>query len=441
MKIRKTTIQLFGLIVAGVAIAGYFIIGTAPISSSVPADGLPVPQEIPTQQPVEETPAVNQVPVPVSTEEELSVESTESFVEATPPEPILIDPFAKQNDSSVDEQACFPKAPANPWLNREVQDLVYAFPTDNKALLEEKYEEFFMYCDRFFENESTRPWEAGRFGFVRNPFRISTGEIWFSKLHEGIDIAPLERDADGDALDLIRAIAPGTVVHVSSVAGHSNYGRYVVVSHELPEGTFYSLYAHMRDVRTEVGAKVDNTTALGRLGYSGAGLNKRRSHLHLEFAFMVNSRYEQFAPKSNLHGNYNGLNLIGMNMEDILLAGKGEKAVSISNYLNTLEELYRIRIPNTPELDIIKRHPFLLRATEEERAKAASLDIAFSAQGIPLAAYPCEEKVTSPKVLSSKPLPTLLQNCTSNRLKNNSQNPQLTTNGMRFIQFFTNQGN
>ncbi len=441
MKLGKATIQLYGLIIASVAIAAYFFIGTDPLDSSVPADGLPQPvaekieQDAPAllpQKSEEDIPETT-VATPTQVDEPAPVEPA--------PQPVLIDPLADEKVELVTEEPSFPKGPANPWLNPELKDLVYAFPTDNKALLEDDNETFFMYCDRFFEKESTRPWEAGRFGFVRNPFRISSGEVWFSKLHEGIDIAPLERDEDGDAIDLIRSIAPGTVVHTSDIAGRSNYGRYIVIAHDLPEGTFYSLYAHLRDVRTEVGAKVDSSTVIARMGYSGAGLNKRRSHLHLELAFMINSDYEKFGPKANYHGNYNGLNLIGMNMEDILRAGKGEKAVSISDYLNTQEELYRIRIPNKPELDIIKRYPFLLRATEEERAKAASLDIAFTAQGIPLAAYPCEEVVRTPQVLSSKPLPTLLQNCTSNRLKNNSQNPQLTGNGLRFMQIFTSRAN
>ncbi len=434
MKLGKASIQLYGLIVACIAITAYFFIGTNPLDSSVPAEGLPEPvaEKIQQSAPALEAEPAEEIAEVKSAKEEIpppSDETAQNLEQPSEPTPTLIAPLAAE-ELAADNQP----------THGTSDDFVYAFPTDNKALLEEKNEEFFMYCDRFFEKESTRPWEAGRFGFVRNPFRISTGEIWFSKLHEGIDISPLERDANDEPLDLIRSIAPGTVVHTSSVAGHSNYGRYVVVAHELPEGTFYSLYAHMGDVQTEVGVKVDNSTVLGRMGYSGVGLNKRRAHLHLELAFMINSHYEQFAPKANLHGNYNGLNLIGMNMEDILILGRGENPVSISEYLKTVEELYRVRIPNRPELDFIKRYPFLLQGTEEEKQNAASLDIAFSAEGIPLAAYPCEEKVSAPKVLSSKPLPTLLQNCTSNRLKNNSQNPQLTANGLRFIQLFTTQG-
>ncbi|MFI3244145.1 MAG: M23 family metallopeptidase [Akkermansia sp.] len=434
MKLAKASIQIYGLIIAGVAIAAYFFIGTDPLDSSVPAEGLPQPV---AEQIENEAPAI--VQEPTLPEPPPVVEVATAPEPAPEPQPILIDPLAGEQDAASMEEPTFPKGPTNPWLNPEFKDLVYAFPTDNKALLEDDNETFFMYVDRFFEKETTRPWQAGRFGFVRNPFRISTGEVWFSKLHEGIDIAPIERDERDEPLDLIRPVAPGTVVHTSAVSGRSNYGRYIVVAHDLPEGTFYSLYAHLMDVRTEVGAKVDNSTVIARMGYSGVGLNKRRAHLHLELAFMINSDYTKFGPKANYHGNYNGLNLIGMNMEDILRAGKGEKTVSISDYLLTQEELYRIRIPNKPELDIIKRYPFLLRATEAERATAASLDIAFTAQGIPLAAYPCEEAVRAPKVLSSKPLPTLLQNCTSNRLKNNSQNPQLTGNGLRFMQIFTSR--
>ena len=80
------------------------------------------------------------------------------------------------------------------------------FPTDNRALLEGRPQEFFMYVERDFEGEKTKPWQGGQYGYVRGPQR-SGGKVIYTHLHEGIDIAPVRRDATGNPLDEVRASA------------------------------------------------------------------------------------------------------------------------------------------------------------------------------------------------------------------------------------------
>ena len=46
-------------------------------------------------------------------------------------------------------------------------------PTDNDALLTGKPEKFYMYVDRTFEGETSKPWTGGQYGFVRNMIRTS----------------------------------------------------------------------------------------------------------------------------------------------------------------------------------------------------------------------------------------------------------------------------
>lgn len=315
-------------------------------------------------------------------------------------------------------------------------DLIYRFPTANHALLEGRGNDFYMYCDRNFEGEKSKPWQAGGYGLVRNPFRAADGRVMFSRLHEGIDIKPLKRDAQGEPLDTVHPIAPGIVVHASDHPGLSNYGRYVVVSHHTPEGVIYSLYAHLAKVSCLVGQRVGTGNVLGVMGHSGVGLNRERSHVHLEICLMIHSRYNEFCSKENKHGLYNGLNLVGLDPAPVLLACKDGEPLSLRAHWSTLQEHYRVRVPwDGKPVDLLRRHPFLFKGKWTPRPK--SLDVAFTAEGVPLAVYPSQESVSEPCVIRIKAMPTLQQNATVNRVKNSSRDPRLTASGLRYInQFF-----
>lgn len=312
-----------------------------------------------------------------------------------------------------------------------VTDLAYSLPTGNDALYRGAGHEFLMYCDRRFEGEVSQPWEAGGYGLVRNPFRASNGQVMFSRMHEGIDIKPTQRDSNGEPLDTVCPIAPGIVAYTNTQPGASNYGRYVVIAHKVPEGTIYSLYAHLASISCQQGQHVKPGDTLGIMGHSGVGLNKVRSHCHLEIGLMINASYDLFCPPANKHGLFNGLNLAGFNAADILLASQGGKPVSISRYFSTLKEHYRVRVPRVGTMDILKRHPFLYKG--EWGKCPPALDMAFTAEGVPIAIYPADVAVEEPVVISCKPMPTLQQNCTANRVKNSSRDAALTLSGKNYI--------
>lgn len=312
------------------------------------------------------------------------------------------------------------------------QDLVYRLPTDNDALFRGDNEGFFMYCDRNFEGEKTQPWQAGSYGMVRNPFRASDKSVMFSHMHEGIDIKPLHRDAAGEPTDMVRPVAPGRVVYANNAPGASNYGRYVVVEHRVPEGNVYSLYAHLAAVTCEAGQRVGTGNELGRMGHTGAGLDRVRSHVHLELALMLHSAYDTFSPPANKHGLYNGLNLAGINPADVLLACKDGQPLSLAAHFAKLPEHYRVRISTTEVPDILRRHPFLYKGGDVN-ALPAAYDVAFTSEGVPIAFYPAAEAVAEPKVISCTPLPTLQQNATCNRVKNSSRDAALTVSGKNYL--------
>src|SRR6476659_6996321 len=74
-------------------------------------------------------------------------------------------------------------------------------PTENHALLNGDNAAFYQYVKRDFEGQASTPWEGGQYGFVRNPRRFGS-TVLETRFHEGIDIQPLHRDANGEPLDV-----------------------------------------------------------------------------------------------------------------------------------------------------------------------------------------------------------------------------------------------
>ena len=199
------------------------------------------------------------------------------------------------------------------------------FPTKNRALLQGDGEGFYMFIDRDFQGEKSTPWEGGQYGYVRDP-RVTSGGLVYTRFHEGADIKPLERSSDGEPLDIVTAAGAGRVVHVSDVPRYSNYGRFVVIEHQWDGCPYYSLYAHLNSASVSVGQQVAQGDPLGRLGYTGDGIDRRRAHLHFEVNLILSHDFEQwhklvFPTEINRHGLYNGINLAGMDAGRLLARG------------------------------------------------------------------------------------------------------------------------
>jgi murein DD-endopeptidase MepM/ murein hydrolase activator NlpD len=265
---------------------------------------------------------------------------------------------------------------------------LFDWPTENKALLEGHPEDFYMYVERNFEGTTTKPWEGGSYGYVRGPQRVGE-DVIHTTLHEGIDIAPTRRDAVGNPLDDIKACAAGTVVHTSHEAGASNYGRDVVIRHLIEGSPIYTLYAHLSSICVQPDQEVSQGEIIGRMGFTGAGINKERSHLHLEIALLLNENFEPwyrryFSGSPNKHGIYHGYNLVGVEPASILLAAAKDPGFSLKKHIPPQEAAYQITIPDSPSLSIIRNYPWLV--PDGEPASPRGWTISFTQFGIPVKA-------------------------------------------------------
>src|SRR5713101_2605698 len=157
----------------------------------------------------------------------------------------------------------------------DVVDL--ALPTDNDALFRGDGPAFYQHIERDYQGVKSMPWEGGQYGFVRDPIETAAGII-YTRFHEGIDIRPLQHDAQGEPLDEVRAIADGKVVHTNHVPGYSNYGKYIVIEHRWDGSNYYSLYGHLSSIRVQDGQSVKKGAPIAVMGHTGTGINQERAH-------------------------------------------------------------------------------------------------------------------------------------------------------------------
>jgi murein DD-endopeptidase MepM/ murein hydrolase activator NlpD len=276
-------------------------------------------------------------------------------------------------------------------------------PTTNHHLLTGEPEKFFMHVDRTFEGVVSQPWEGGSFGLVRNQMRIG-GEVICTKFHEGIDIAPMQRDKAGNPLDMVASIAAGTVVHTSPLAGRSNYGKYIVVRHDWDGSPVVSLYAHLSEVLVQPGDVVEAGTVLGKMGFTGAGINRARAHCHVELGMIASERYEDwhklYAGGTNYHGNYNGMNIIGCEVSRFFLERRSNPALQFRDFVSSTPAYFKVTVPGGATPAFVQRYPWIARGADPD---AVSWEIGFSATGMPVSFAPSRVEVAAPLVTAIRP--------------------------------------
>lgn len=314
-------------------------------------------------------------------------------------------------------------------------------PTNNTAIFSRDPSQFYMYTNRSFEGVSSRPWTAGRYGFVRNQRRTSHGII-FTRFHEGIDIRPVLRDKSQQPLDDVRSLANGVVVYTNKISGRSNYGNYVVVKHNWGDGPFFSLYAHLRSISVNQGDSIKGGATLGKLGYTGAGLNRERAHVHVEFGMMLSERFETWYKKyfrsPNHHNIHSGLNISGLDIAGLFHSHKENPRLTLPEFIRMAGAYYRVAIPSKhlQPLAIVTRYPWLEQGREPGQFPTA-WEITLSNSGLPMEVRPYSKEVKRPTVTWVKDSPVSHSYNSLSRLSGIGSSAKLTNSGVLYIQLLT----
>ena len=314
------------------------------------------------------------------------------------------------------------------------------FPTQNRALVEGDGEGFYMFIDRDFQGEKSTPWEGGQYGFVRDP-RVTSGGLAYARFHEGADIKPLQRSDTGEPLDTVTAAAAGRVVHTSNVPGYSNYGRFVVIEHQWDGCPYYSLYAHLNSLSVSMGQRVAQGDTLGRLGYTGEGIDRRRAHLHFEVNLILSHDFEQwhklvFPSEINRHGLYNGINLAGMDIGRLLVAAHKTPGLTIPAFLAGEQVAWKAVVPATDKFVLAKLYPWMIRG---DAAGAKAWEISFTSSGLPIRLEPRRDAVDVSAITSVTPSKFPLSYVTKGYVTGSSKGPVLTPSGRNFLRLVSGE--
>lgn len=322
------------------------------------------------------------------------------------------------------------------WLSSAPLDL--RLPTENHHLFTGQPERFYMYVDRIFEGKTSKPWEAGSYGLVRTAVRIDD-EILLIKFHEGIDISPVKRDPAGNPVDLVSSIAEGRVVYTSLIAGRSNYGKYVVVEHPWENSSVISLYAHLAEITCKPGDPVKAGSVLGRMGYTGSGIDRTRAHCHLELGMLVSTRYEEWHQKNgggtNFHGVYNGMNIAGADAARFFLEHKANPELKFSEFIAATQVYFKVTVPAHGTPDFVKRYPWICPPVT---GTPKSWEISFSATGLPLAFRPSDREVAAATVTSVRPSTVPHRYLTRGLISGEGNQAALSSSGNKLLLLLTN---
>lgn len=258
----------------------------------------------------------------------------------------------------------------------------FQFPTANHTLYDAGSDLKFL-----APTAPDRSWTTGSFGCVRT-------DGW--QMHEGLDIRSLQHDKRGEPTDPILATADGTVAYVNTKAGFSNYGKYIVIRHNIEGIEIYSLYGHLSEVAAGVaaGKTVHAGEVIATMGRTGQLITKDRAHLHFEFNLLVNDNFAAWFKKTspgerNDHGIWNGQNLDGLDPREILEAERpGEKKFSLLTYLRSQTELCRVLVRDT-NFSYLKRYAALvLKNPVADKEGIAGYEIVLNYNGVAFALMP-----------------------------------------------------
>lgn len=312
-------------------------------------------------------------------------------------------------------------------------------PTDNTALLRGDGAAFYQVVERNLHGVISYPWQGGQYGFVRDPRELG-GETVYTRFHEGMDISPLHRDAKGEPLDEVRAMAGGEVVYTTEHAGASNYGRYVVVEHRWDGCPYYSLYAHLNTIAVAPGQRVKQGDKLGVMGHTGSGITRERAHVHVELNLLLSSHFEAwhekfFPTEINRHGIYNGINLAGLDLPRLFLALRSDSSLTIPAFLRGEEIFYRVLVPNSPDFELARRYPWMVEGLPNENP--VSWEVSFARSGLPLRIAPSHRAVQTAEILWLKSTAIDARYLTRENVAGRGTSAHLTESGKGLMQLLS----
>ena len=176
------------------------------------------------------------------------------------------------------------------------------------------------------------------------------------------------------------------------------------------------------------------------MGYTGAGINRVRAHLHLELAMLMSPRYQDwhdhYGRGLNTQGNFNGMNLVGTDVARFFLEHRNNPEIRFSDFVTNTPGYFKVTTPITGTPDFVKRYPWIVKGNTDNQK---SWEITFSATGQPVSFTPSSREVNAPIVTSVKPSAKPHRYLTRNLITGIGNQATLTPQGQQLVALLTNQ--
>ncbi len=181
---------------------------------------------------------------------------------------------AVKSIAPVPTEADSPSNPGNQGLSRLVCDDDWCVYEDGFPLTYPIRSKTYHLIDRSYTYGSTQVNNREQHHGVEFPYPYGTPVVAAA---DGVVIAA------GDDSKQVYGLYPGF------------YGNFVIIEHQLQEGSqlIYTLYAHLSEVNTKIGARVKAGAVIGKVGASGSAIG---SHLHFEVRLKKNAYQETTNP-------------------------------------------------------------------------------------------------------------------------------------------------
>ena len=146
-----------------------------------------------------------------------------------------------------------------------------------------------------------------------------------------------------------------------------------------------------------------------------------------------------FMGSANPHGNFNGLNLSGIDLADIYLKLRQNPNFNFAKHVHALPQHYRITVPRTTPgpLPIVRRYRWMGFGNQDKPSK--SWEMAFTRSGFLIGVAPSNREVSKPTVTYVRSTSIDHKYYTIGRLTGNGSTATLTASGERFVALLTDE--
>ena len=175
------------------------------------------------------------------------------------------------------------------------------------------------------------------------------------------------------------------------------------------------------------------------MGYTGAGINRTRAHLHLELCLLMSRNFggwhTAFSGGTNFHGNFNGMNLAGMDVASLFLAHKKNPDLKIRDFVKASPAYFKVTVPRDGTWDFAERHRWMI--TGDPAAPSPSWEISFTATGLAVGIAPSPREVQEPLVTGVRNSRVGHGYLTRGLLTGSGSSASLTRSGKQLIALLT----